>query len=350
MESAGDLPATMPAVVLAGAGEIRVEERRVPEPGPRDVLIEVDACGICGTDLHLALEGWGAPGTVPGHEYAGRIAAVGDEAGVDPVLRVGLSVTANPQPECGTCDGCRSGRPALCREVDFLSEGWQGGFARYVRVAASQVHPLPEGLPMRVGALAEPLAVGLHALTQAGVEAGHRVLVTGAGPLGLLVVAALRTRGISDVVVSEPVRARRLQASQVGAWAAVAPQELPDPLIPPQIVDDPFDVVLECAGKPAAVEAGLKNLRPGGRLVIVGAGLEPVPLDPTRTMMHELEVVGTVNYDADGFDRALDLLVDGALDLEHLVEPETVPLDGFLAACQDLAAGRTSRKVLVTPA
>jgi 2-desacetyl-2-hydroxyethyl bacteriochlorophyllide A dehydrogenase len=337
--------AIMPAAVLAAPGEVRIEERPVPEVGAHDVLVEVAACGICGTDLHLVIDGWGALGVVPGHEYAGRVAAVGAEAAG---VAVGDLVTANPQPGCGTCPGCRSGRPSLCRGLDLLGGSWQGGFARYVRIRADQVHRLPGGMGPTVGALAEPLAVALHALTRGGVDAGDRVLVTGAGPLGLLVIAALHARGIADVVASEPVDGRRERAAALGV-DAVRPDDLPAPLLPTDVADDPFDVVLECAGRPDAAAAGLRGLRPGGRLVIVGAGLDPLSLDPTRTMVQELEVVGALNYDASGFDDALALLGNGRLPLDELREPDPVPLEALADACRELAAGRISRKVLVAP-
>jgi len=343
---AATVPATMPAIVLAGPGQIDLLEVPVPDIGRHDVLIEVDACGICGTDLHLVLQGWGAPGVVPGHEYAGHVAVVG-QAVTD--VAVGDAVTANPQPGCGDCVGCRRGRPSLCRNLDLMGASWQGGFARYVRVAARQVHRLPDAVAPRVGALAEPLAVALHAIDHARLAGGDRVLVTGAGPLGLLVIAALRHGGVGEVVVSEPSVARRARAERVGASWTVMPTALPDPVIPPVLVDAPFDAVIECSGSPAAVVAGLRTLRGGGRLVLVGAGLEPVALDATRVMVHELEVVGAINYGIDGFGQALDLLASGVLPIEDLVEPAVVAPAGFLDACRQLAAGTVTRKLLVAP-
>lgn len=340
------MAATMPAAVLRDGGRLAVEQRPVPDLGPADVLIEVAACGICGTDLHLVLDGWGEPGIVPGHEYAGHVAAVG--AAVDAV-EVGAAVTANPQPGCGECRHCARGRPSLCPELDLMGGSWQGGFAQFVRVDAGQVVPVPDGLGVREAALAEPLAVALHAIGRGGIDATDRVLVTGAGPLGLLAVAALRARGVEDVRVSEPVAARRERAAALGA-DAVAPDELTDAVLPFQVLDDAVDVVLECSGVPAAARTGIANLDAGGRLVVVGSGLDPIALDGTRVMVLELEVTGAVNYDQGGLADAVNLLAAGTLPVEDLLAPETVGLGELQGAMQELAEGRIDRKLLVSPA
>src|SRR5215213_9446158 len=158
----------MPAAVYRGPRRLEVEERPVPRPGPGDVLVEVSHCGVCGSDLHFVLEGWGRPGSVGGHEYAGRVVDLG--AGVTG-WAVGDGVVGGPRPACGACRACAAGRDAPG------AGGPDGAFARYVQVPAGALVPVPAGLDLRTAALAEPLAVALHAINRSGVAAGGRALV-----------------------------------------------------------------------------------------------------------------------------------------------------------------------------
>jgi (R,R)-butanediol dehydrogenase/meso-butanediol dehydrogenase/diacetyl reductase len=339
----------MAAAVLAGPGRISVEEVDVPPVGDGDVLVEIDLCGICGSDLHMVLDGWGAPGSWQGHEWIGRVAAVG--AAVDR-WRVGDTVVGGPMVRCGRCPECQAGRPSLCAERDTPGIGLeQGAFATYKVADAAELLPLPDGLEPRAAALAEPLAVALHGIRQSGVQPGQRALVMGAGPIGALTVAALRALGVEDVACAEPGEARQQLAAAIGATRVVHPADLVVPSIaePGLVVDEAVDVVLECSGKAAAMEAGLAQLRRGGTLVLVGAGMDQPRFDPNRILLNELVITGAFTYDHDGFDRALDLLAGGGLPVEHLLEPEPVPLDGLLGAMQDLAEGRLAGKVLVRP-
>ena len=175
----------------------------MPQPGPGDVLVEVSHCGVCGTDLHMVVEGWGTPGTVGGHEWSGTVVDTGaDVTG----LAVGDLVVGGPPPGCGRCEPCLAGRSCLClaRSQPGSGTGPDGAFAPFVRADHRAVVRIPDGLDLRTAALAEPLAVSLHAVTRADVRPGQRVLVTGAGPIGTLAVVGLRARGIDDIVVSEP--------------------------------------------------------------------------------------------------------------------------------------------------
>jgi threonine dehydrogenase-like Zn-dependent dehydrogenase len=192
------------------------------------------------------------------------------------------------------------------------------------------------------------LAVALHGLTRGGVAAGHRVLVTGAGPIGALSIAAARARGVAEVVVSEPHPRRRALAERLGA-VAVAPDELTTPSYPGDEVDRPFDVALECSGHAVAMEAALGQLRRGGTLVLVGAGIKPPRFDPNRILLNELVITGAFVYDPDGFPRALELLASEGFPLDALVEVDDVPLEGLLEACERLGAGELPAKVLIAP-
>jgi 2-desacetyl-2-hydroxyethyl bacteriochlorophyllide A dehydrogenase len=336
----------MPAAVYTGDGLLSVRSVPVPTPGAGEALVEVSHCGICGTDLHLVLEQYARPGSVLGHEWAGTVRATGD--GVDGTL-VGSRIVSNPTPGCGTCRACRRGRPAVCLRrppVDHLS--FRGAFCRYVIADASRLLPVPESLSLRAAALTEPTAIALHTCSVSGVVPGDRVLVTGAGPVGLLMVAVLRARGVADITVSEPATARRERARALGATRVVEPSELPRaPMGRP--VDVPFTIAFECSGNARAAEAALDQLDYAGTLVFVGTGHELPRVNHNRTIIMELSIIGAYNYDADGFAGALALLDSGALPLDLLIEPDDVALDGMLPTMHRLAKGELPGKVMVRP-
>jgi len=333
------VPTSMPAAVYQGKGAITVETVPVPSPGLGQVLVEISHCGICGSDLHMVLEGWGRPGHIGGHESSGRVVSVGD------------AVVTGPSPKCGECAPCRAGRPSLClkRAGPTDDHGWQGAFATYVCRDEAELYRIPPNLALRHAALTEPLAVALHGITLSGAQPGERVLVTGAGPIGLLSIAALRALGIDDVTVSEPSPRRRQLALDVGAASAVVPDDLVSPDFPTHLVDSPYHAVLECSGHPGAMESGLGQLAPMGRLVLVGAGMRRPRFDNNRILLNELVITGAYTYDADGYARALELLSTGRLPNDLLIEPADVTLDELLDAMHGLAAGELAAKVMVVP-
>lgn len=345
----GDLPTRMQAAVLQGPGRIDVTEVAVPSVGADDVLVSVDLCGICGSDLHMVLEGWAAPGSWQGHEWIGTIAAVGNAV---TAWRPGDVVVGGPMVRCGVCAMCVAGRPSLCADRDTPGIGLeQGAFATYKVSPAAGVLPMPVGLDVRAATLAEPLAVALHGIHQGRAVTGQRVLVLGAGPIGALSIAALRAMGVDDVACAEPSPARQELATAVGATRVMHPDELVVPSIaePGLVVDGAVDVVLECSGKARAMEAGLAQLVRGGTLVLVGAGIEPPHFDPNRILLNELVITGAFTYDQGGFEEALTLLASGSMPVEHLLEPTEVPLAGLIDAMRQLADGRLAGKVLVRP-
>ncbi|MGO9341923.1 MAG: zinc-dependent alcohol dehydrogenase [Acidimicrobiales bacterium] len=345
-----ELPDLMPAAVYRGQGRVEVDQLPVPRPGPGEVLVEVSHCGICGSDLHMMVEGWGKPGMVGGHETSGVVAVVGD--GVTR-WQTGDRVIVGPSPRCGTCRRCREGKPSQCEQRAPIGsgQGHTGAFAGYVIESDKALWRMPDGMSERAAALTEPLAVALHGITRSGVKPGDSVMVFGAGPIGALSVAALVAKGIGPVIVVEPGVRRRELALSVGATEVLDPGELEhfERWEPDKMSSRAVDVVLECSGKKAAMEAGLSQLRKGGRLVLVGAGMEPPTFDPNRMLLNELEIYGSFIYDADGFDRAIELLASGALPVEALVDPTDVPLDQIGEAMSGLADGSIPGKVMVVP-
>ena len=339
----------MPAAVYHGPDDVSLEHVPVPVPDENEVLIEVSHCGVCGSDLHTILEGWGRPGTVGGHEYSGTIVALGSAV---EGWQTGQRCAVDPNEPCGRCDFCCSGRSALCRHRDRWGEGppYQGAFARYAKVHRDQLVAVPDGLPLRVAALAEPLAVAMHAIDLAHLAPGGRVLGTGAGPLGLLVTAALRAAGAGDIVVSEPAPARRQRALEVGATTAVEPAGLPTlPAMPFDVVEAPFVAAFDCSGRADAMEQALGQLDRAGTLVIVGAGMKPPRFDPNRILMNELVVTGSYCVNQGGLSRAVELLASGRLPVDRLIEPDDVPLDGLLDTVHSLHRGELAAKVMIIP-
>jgi 2-desacetyl-2-hydroxyethyl bacteriochlorophyllide A dehydrogenase len=341
----------MRAAVIDGPGKLDIRELDVVPPAADEVLVRVEYCGVCGTDLHTTLDGWAPAGTIGGHEWSGRIAAVGS-AVTD--LTVDDLVVGGP-PWCGTCEWCLKGRPSLCIADPIRTDrsGHGGAFAEFHLARAATVHRVPDGLDARAAALSEPLAVALHGLTNAALPSNLstiRILVSGAGPLGLLVIAALVDRGATNLIVSEPAQQRRLAAVSAGAATAIAPEELPDlPALPTQTSPEGFDVVLETSGQAVAVSTGLSLLRPTGRLVLLGTGAMSVKLDAIRILLNELVVTGAYCYDATGISDALALLASGRLPIDALLSAEDYSLDGMLEMMKSLRSGDIARKALVRP-
>jgi 2-desacetyl-2-hydroxyethyl bacteriochlorophyllide A dehydrogenase len=341
----------MRAAVIDGPDAVTVRDVDLPTPADDEVLVEIEYCGICGTDLHNTLEGWAAPGTIGGHEWSGRIAALG--AAVTGYA-AGDLVVGGP-PWCGQCEWCEQGRPALCTEDPMRNGqyGHSGAFAEFHLARADTVHRAPAGLDARTAALSEPLAVALHGITNAELASpSHRsrILISGAGPLGLLVIAALRAQGYDDLLVSEPTGPRRDQAVAVGATRAVDPSELPAvPALPTEALQDGYDVVFETSGQAAAIVTGLGLLRPTGRLVLLGTGAMSVKLDTMRILLNELVVTGAYCYDDGGIDEALTLLASGVLPVDALVGAEDSSLDDLLDTMHRLRSGDLATKTLVRP-
>jgi L-iditol 2-dehydrogenase len=330
------------AAVLHAPGDVRIEERPMPAPGPLEVVVEVAAVGVCGSDVHWYEHG--RIGTrvvraplVLGHESAGRVIAVGER-----VTRhaVGDRVTLEPGLPCGRCRECRSGRYNLCRSVAFFgSPPTDGAFTRFVAQHEDFAHALPDALSDEAGALMEPLSVALWACEKAGVSAADRVLVTGAGPIGLMGVQAARACGATEVIVTDVSDRRLALARATGATRTVRAGE---PL------EFEADALIECSGHPQALRDGIGALRPGGIAVAVGMSANPdseVPLSLLQT--RELWLTGTFRY-ARTYPTAIALAAAGTVDLEAIVTGHFALEDTEAA----LRAGREdpdSVKVIVRP-
>jgi L-iditol 2-dehydrogenase len=305
--------------VLTAPGELVVQQRPRPEPGPGQVLVQVRSVGVCGSDTHYYEHGRIGRFVVEsplvlGHEASGVIVEVGEGVTGRPV---GQRVSIEPGVPDLTCTQCLSGRYNLCPQMRFFATPpVDGAFAEYVAVHAAFAHPVPDGLSDDAAALLEPLSVGIWACRKGGVTAGSRVLVTGAGPIGLVSVQAARAFGATEVLVSDVNPARLALAGELGATGVVDARAS-------SVTDlDPApDVLLECSGHPPAIADGIRALAPAGRAVLVGMGGTEVPLPLSVVQERELEVTGTF-----GLDQAADALTAGRSDataVKAVVRPQT---------------------------
>jgi 2-desacetyl-2-hydroxyethyl bacteriochlorophyllide A dehydrogenase len=308
----------MKAVVVSGPGRWGVEEVPDATPGPDDVVVEVERCGICGTDLHVVA---GEIPTVrypviPGHEFSGRVVAIGPGASGPPL---GTFVAVDPMVYCGHCEQCRSGWTNLCANGGGLGTTVDGAFAHYVAVRSERCEPVPDSVPAHWAPLTEPLSCALHALDRAGPVVGADVLVTGAGPTGLLLTRLLSLGGARvDVVERTPLR--REAATSFGADRAVASTDELDR-------ERGWQMVVDASGNPAAIQEGLSLVRRAGTFVVFGVAREDarVELSPYEVFKRELTIVGT-NSVRHSFGRALALLASGRIPADKLLD-EAVPLD-----------------------
>jgi (R,R)-butanediol dehydrogenase / meso-butanediol dehydrogenase / diacetyl reductase len=307
-----------------------------PTPGPRELVLDVRACGICGSDLKLvdALP----PGLVMGHEFCGVVAAAGTDVSAD--WREGQLVAGLPLTSCGRCRWCLGGEPTHCETVDRVGVGGSAGaFAQYVRVDVSQAVALDDEIGER-GALVEPLAVGLHTVAAAEIEPADRVLVIGAGPVGLAVITWARRFGAGDIVVSDPSAGRREAAPTFGATATVDPGR--------EELGTGFDVVFECVGAPGLIASAAGAIRPRGRIIVAGVCLQPDPLPPGTALMNETTVRWVMYYTRGEFELAARLLERGDIDGNAFVTGHT-PLEGIDDAFRELKSQSAHRKLLVVP-
>ncbi len=333
----------MRAAVYRRTGEVEIEEMSVPVPAAGEAVIEIDYCGICGTDLHMMLDGWGTPGSVFGHEWSGRVVDAADSGLVEGTRVVGL-----PSVGCGDCEPCLDGHPSLCeRRPDAGMSLERGAFSQYLVADPRRLVTVPDQIDQVSAAYTEPLAVALHAVTNSKITDAQHALVFGAGPIGAAIIAILVARGISVAAV-ELSEVRLELAASLGA-SVFRPGELTVPSHPGETLEQGYHVVFESSGTRSACETGLTQLVGDGTLVIVGTGLDFPRLDTNRVILNELHITGAFNYDADGFGAALDLIASGTLPLDLLIHPETVGLKGMLDAMTQLRSGEIAGKVLVTP-
>ncbi|MGW5149591.1 alcohol dehydrogenase catalytic domain-containing protein [Rhodococcus koreensis] len=348
----------MKAARYYGKEDLRIEDAPDPaQPGPGQVKIRNGFAGICGSDLHVyfypeslpmdldkehPLTGAKLP-QILGHEFCGTVVELGE--GVTEV-EVGDRAAVFPLvASCGECEACRRGLVFSCRLMASLgTTAHGGGLSEFTTVDASALHVLPDNLDLKMGALVEPMAVGWHAMSRSGAQAGATALIAGAGPVGIGTWFAFKARGVDKVLVSEPNAERRSIIEALGA-AVVDPTTEDLATVVAAFTDSGgVDVAVDAAGVGAALTSALGVLVPGGRLVIVALHEHPAEFQPTYLMMAETEIVGAVGYRPEEFDAVIGAMSRGVYDTTGWVEE--IPLERVVDSIHALRTG-TGAKVLI---
>lgn len=329
----------MRAVVIDTPGNFSVRTVPDPTPAPGQVVVRVDAVGICGTDVHIV--GGEFPPTpypiVPGHEFAGSVVALG--SGAD--LRIGDTVAVDPSLFCGACHYCAIGRGNLCERWGAIGDTVDGAMAEYVAVPAANCHRLPETVSTTHGALVEPLSCAVHAFDVLPRALGSHYLLYGAGTMGLLMLQLARVAGAASVSVVDINTARLEVAHELGADAtATTAAEFDRP--------QGWEVVIDCTGAIAAIEDGLGRVRRGGVFQQFGVapGAATASISPFRIYNDEITIVGSMAV-LHSFGRAVELMGKGVIDADTMIT-HGFGLPEFADALQTFRDG-TGRKIQIRP-
>jgi len=322
----------MRAIVIDRPGTFRVAEVPDPTPGAGEVVVRVEYCGICGTDLHiLAGEFPPTPYPItPGHEFAGTVVARGPD--VKPDLPIGTRVAVDPSLYCGYCRRCRAGRDNLCENWAAIGDTVDGAFAEFVAVPAVNAYRLPDHVDTQHGAMAEPLACAVHGLRRLGPVFGEPVVVIGAGTMGLLLLQVLLVSGAGPVAVVDRVSERLEVARKLGAEVAVTSAEA--------LEGERFEVAVDATGVPQAIESAIGLLDRGGRLLVFGVSPAEaaIRVSPFRVYNDELTITGSMAI-LRSFGQAVDLLASGAVD-PRLLLSEPLPLEEYGEAVHRVRTGQ----------
>ncbi|MFC5498003.1 L-idonate 5-dehydrogenase [Caenimonas terrae] len=339
----------MRAVVCHAPLDLRLDPLDAEVIGPRQLRVRVAFGGICGSDLHYYKHG--GFGTVRlkepmvlGHEVSGVVEAVGSEV---TQLKAGQRIAISPSRPCGLCRFCQQGQQNHCSDMRFYGSAMrfphvQGAFREDLVIDAAQAHPIADGLSLAQAALAEPLSVGLHAIARAGSVFGKRVLVTGCGPIGALLIAGLRRAGAAQIVAADIADLPLACAKQMGADLTVNLASQPEALVPFAADKGQFDLMFEASGSDKALRTGLDLVAPRGVIVTVGLGGD-IQLPMNQIVGKELELRGTFRFHSE-FGVAVNFLnqrlIDGRPVISHTVD--------FADAAQAFAlAGDKSRAMKV---
>ncbi|MCX7776849.1 MAG: zinc-dependent alcohol dehydrogenase family protein [Armatimonadetes bacterium] len=331
----------MKAAVVNAPHELVITDIEEPRPGMGEILVEVRACGVCGTDLHIYDGQFPAKyPIVMGHEFCGVVVAVGDNVSQ---ISVGDKVAIQPNVSCGSCELCRRGRPNLCQGLLAYGVHMHGGFAQMCIVRHENAFHIGD-LSFEAGALVEPLACCLHGINLVGVNAGERVIVFGAGPIGLLLAQLCRLRGASEVVVVD-VLEERIHASSSLGFVALSSYELNSKEAEHT---HSYELAIDASGATAVIERMTRFVRDGGRLLIFGvAPLDAdVPIRPFEIYRRELTLIGAFSLGYE-FDSAIRLLSSGQIHYKPLIT-HRMPLDGIHEALEYKRRG-VGLKAIVFP-
>ena len=334
----------MKAAVFQGVNKLlTVEDISSPDPaGPHDVVVKVGRCGICGTDLHISEDPiFGVPeGAVLGHEYSGEVMAVG--AAVKTV-KPGDRVAVNPLASCGHCWACRAGDFAICPEMIIGG----GGYGQYSLVREHQCVRLPENVSIEDGALVEPLAVGLRAVNLAQLSKGAKVLVVGAGPIGLAVAFWAKRMGAGEIAMTASTDRRKDLALEMGATTFVTAGDNCVEDVNKALGAAP-EIVFECVGKSGLIQRCIEHVAPRGTVLVAGLCTHPDTFSPFQFVTKECRLQSSIFYTLQDFHRTLNVLESGDTCAHNMIT-DTVSIDDTPEAFEALKQRTTQCKVLIEP-
>jgi len=344
----------MKAAVHYGPGNIRVENVSDPKVEPNGILIQVKACGICGSDMHIYKLGGSTepelvmgPGLIMGHEFSGDVIEVGANVAD---IKKGDRVIATGWKPCGECYWCQRGEPLLCTQIKIIGIGFPGAFAEYVSIPTAtlnlNVFPLPDEMSYEVGATVEPLSVAVYAATTAEPSPEHTVVVLGAGAIGQCALQVFKAMGVAKVIVSETSKKRLELAKAMGADVVInAAEEDPIERVREATSVMWADIVAECAGVPATFHQAIEMVRRGGKIMLVGVYEEPIQWEPLSVIIKNVRMIGCLGG---GFLQAVDFLRTGKVNTKPLISHE-FPLDKAKEAFETQLKTEEAVKVLIKP-
>jgi 2-desacetyl-2-hydroxyethyl bacteriochlorophyllide A dehydrogenase len=312
-------PAQMSALVWEAACQMTMRSAPLPPVEPDEVLIQVAYAGICGSELsgYLGHNALRVPPLVMGHEFSGKIVALGAQATThNSQLRVGQAVTVNPMVYCGECEFCRQGMNQLCSRRRLIGAHRPGAFADYVSAPAWMVLPLPSGLPLRDGALTEPVACAVRIARHAGQVAGETLLILGAGTIGLLALQVLLSHGAKQVFIAD-TQAERLEVAQAVGGQALDPRQT-DVVKTVRAASGGLGaaVSVDAVGKAVTREQCISATRPGGHMILSGLHEETSVIPAADVIRREITLHGSFCYTPDDFQQAARLLAQGQIRLD----------------------------------
>ncbi|MBE3639256.1 zinc-dependent alcohol dehydrogenase [Mangrovicoccus algicola] len=330
------------AVFEAHGAPLAVQQLADPEPAADGVVIRVGRCGICGSDLHMAEEPeFGAcPGDVFGHEFAGEVVEAGRGT---QRLSKGDLVSVVPLASCGHCPSCLAGEPAWCPQMRLQG----GGYAEYAAVSERQCTLLPGTASLADGAIVEPLAVALHGAVIGDVRPGDRVLILGAGPIGLATAFWARRMGAARVAVQDIARHQEARAMEMGATHFLCDPEAPV-AASDRALGGKADIVFDCAGVPQLVAQSVEQVRVKGRIVMLGLCTRAASFVPFRAVSKEAAILTAAFFKRQEYEAALDVLSAGAVEPRALVS-QTVSLAEVPETFRALKSRTGQCKVLIAP-
>ncbi|MBZ9716395.1 zinc-dependent alcohol dehydrogenase family protein [Mesorhizobium sp. AD1-1] len=339
----------MKAVRLEAVGDITLRDVDMPDIGSDELLVRIEACGVCGTDRHLFHGEFPCtPPVTPGHEFSGIVEAIGKSVSG---FAIGDRVTGDPNIACGRCAHCHAGQVNLCSNLCAIGIHRDGGFADYLALPQKQAFVLPVGLNPLHGAFCEPLGCCLHGVDLAGIKPGSSVVVLGGGVIGLLTVQLARLAGATTIILSTRQASRRALAEDLGATATIDPTatDVIDAIAGPAgLAPGGVDVVFECAGVRETVEQSMRLARAGGTVVIVGVTPQGMKaeFEPFDLLFRELKVLGSF-LNPYTHRRAAELIASGAVEIDRLISRQVSLEEAPAVIANPPAPGEV--KVLVVP-